>query len=152
MIAQTTNSLSITTFEQELVTIIASAMPQIERKPKWISGIRELPAALQLNEIFLWKIAERLEPSRLLNDSQQSLAIEVAILFVVVKNPRNNGTKTALLEILKQQLRDALKGWCPQNRKTVRFLNSFLDGGYPLAARDGKELWLEKIRCNAIQT
>ena len=138
-------------FEKELVEIIKQAMPQIERTPRWISAINELPASLQINEIFLWRSAEKADPPRLLNNPQQSFNIEITILFVIVKNPRSNEKSLAMLETLKQQLRKALQGWSPQEEQYRKFLPANLEGGSHLATRDGKELWAEKISCPFIQ-
>lgn len=152
MVSQSVNNNNANSFEKELVVIIKQAMPQIERTPRWISAINELPSNLQINEIFLWRSAEKAEPPRLLNNPQQSINIEITILFAIVKNPRSNEKSLAILETLKQQLRKAIQGWIPQEDQYRRFLPVKLEGGTQLATRDGKELWAEKISCQAIQT
>ncbi len=145
------NNNSANSFEKELVKVIKQAMPQIGRAPRWIAEIGELPANLQANEVFLWRSAEKAEPPRLLNDPQQSINIEITILFAIVKNPRSNEKSLAILETLKQQLRKTMQGWIPQEDQYRQFLPVRLYGGAHLATRDGRELWAEKITCQSIQ-
>ena len=143
-------------FHQSLADRIAGALPALDKKPRWIDGIRDLPATLSDNSVFLFNAAERAEPPRLLNSDQQILVSNINILIVVSKGPRPSNADTETINSLKSSIRKTLQGWTPPAQKHRHFFPCTLFAGAPLtsalAVQDGKKLWLETIQCRHIAT
>ena len=143
-------------FAQALAERIASSLPTLDKKPRWIDGIRDLPATLSENSVFLFNVAERAEQPRLLNSDQQIVVSSIGILIVVSKGPRPSNSETENIDNLKNSVRKTLQGWTPPAQKYQQFFPCTLLAGAPvtsaLAVQDGKKMWLETIQCRHIAT
>ena len=143
-------------FSQALAERIASALPTLDLKPRWIDSIRDLPATMGENNIFLINAAERAEQPRLLNSDQQIIVSNINILIVLSKGPRPSNLESENINKLKNSIRKALQGWIPPAQKEQQFFPCTLLAGAPLATtlsiQDGKSLWLETIQCKHIAT
>ena len=146
----------LSSFPLALADKIAGALPALEKKPRWIDGIRDLPPTLAHNSVFLFNAAEHAEQPRLLNSDQQIISSTIGILIVVSKSPRPSNIETENINNLKESIRKTLQGWTPPAQKNQHFFPCRLVAGTPvsnaLAAQDGKKLWLETVLCKHIAT
>ena len=143
-------------FTQAFADKVASALPTIDKKPRWIEGIRDLPATLSESSVFLFNAAERADPPRLLNGDQQILVSNINILIVLSKAPRPSAIESETLDKIKNSIRTALQGWTPPAQIHRQFFPCRLLAGTPIAnalsAQDGKIMWLETVQCKHIAT
>ena len=146
-------------FAQALADRVASASPATFQKPRWIDSIRDLrdlPATLAENNVFLFNAAERAEPPRLLNGDQQIVTSNINIVLVVSKAPRPSNSGIENIDNLKNSIRAMLQGWTPPAQKNQQFFPCRLLAGAPVATppsvQDGKRLWVETIECKHITT